>query len=71
MDLQIINTPSIALYSLRGFFTEVDTLYLNINYKQLIKLEKNRSDKRKFKRDIFLMIMVQDILLISPGEMQI
>ncbi len=39
--------PSIALYSLRGFFTEVDTLYLNINYKQLIKLEKNRSDKKK------------------------
>lgn len=45
--------PSIVLYSIKGFFTEVDTLYLNINYKQVIKLEKNRSDKKKLQEGHF------------------
>ncbi len=45
--------PSIVLHSAKGFFTEVDTLYLNINYKQVIKLEKNRSDKKKHQKGYF------------------
>ncbi len=37
--------PRILYSSITGFFNEPDKIYLDLSYKQIIKLEKNRSDK--------------------------
>ena len=43
--------PKILYFSVKGFFKETDKIYLDLNYNQIIKLEKNRADKIEHQRD--------------------
>ena len=45
--------PEILYSSLKGFFNEPDKIYLDLNYKQIIKLEKNRVDKISNQKGFF------------------
>ena len=44
--------PKILYFSVKGFFKETDKIYLDLNYNQIIKLEKNRADKIEHQREI-------------------
>ena len=45
--------PSIFSHSVKGFFANYDTIYLDLNFKQIIKLENNRKDKINNQEDFY------------------
>jgi hypothetical protein len=45
-----LKLPQILYLSSKGFFTKTDKIYIDLNYKQIIKIEKNRSDKNEHQK---------------------
>lgn len=42
-----LNLPEIIYQASKGFFIETDKIYIDLNYQQILKLEKNRFEKNK------------------------
>ena len=45
--------PIILGKSFKGFFADPETIYLDLSYQQILKLERNRSEKKELQKGFY------------------